>query len=130
MLIILEMAAKKILKNSTAMKDVAYELHTPVRRKYPRRHTSVRSFRDLFCSDVIDMQSYAEENNGYRFILIVICAFCKYLFARKLMSKNMGDMAEAMNSILGSKEKAFIKPPRLMLTDRGPEYYNSEVNKI
>ncbi|HYT46424.1 MAG TPA: hypothetical protein VEP90_29100, partial [Methylomirabilota bacterium] len=51
---------------------IVQELHAPARRQYPRRRTIIKGYNDLFQADLVEMQPYAKENKGYRYILMVI----------------------------------------------------------
>lgn len=74
------MAPKKLKKNSKAKREIAHEIHKPARHIYNRRHVNVRGFKDLFQADLIDMHTYADVNQSYKYILLVICCFSKYVF--------------------------------------------------
>lgn len=115
---------------TSAKRDIGYELHQPARRNYYRRDIRIHGFRDLFSADLIDMQSYSEENDDYRFILLVICCFSKYVFCRPLKTKLGAEVAEAMQSILLSREKKFLKPPKYLHVDRGPEFHCTPFKKM
>lgn len=118
------------LKISNVKKEIGYELHKPARKNYLRRHVSLRGFKDLFEADLIDLYQYREENNGYKYILIVICCFSKYVFARPLETKKGNEITEAMHSILKSNEKKFLKPPKFLHVDRGGEFYSAPFKKL
>ena len=61
---------------------------------------------------------------------MVIDCFSKYIFARPIKSKDKVDCTEAMRSILESREKAFLKPPKFLHTDQGGEFHNSMFKKM
>lgn len=109
-------------KNSNIKKEVAYELHKPARRNYKRRHVGLRGFRDLFQADLVEMIPLADENRGYKYLLTCICCFSKYAWARPIRNKKSSEVAAAMKSILESREKRFLKPPKFLQTDRGREF--------
>ena len=108
--------------NSNIKKEIAFELHKPARRNYKRRHVELRGFRDLFQADLVEMIPHAEENNGYKYLLTCICCFSKYAWARPIKNKLSSEVAAAIQSILESREKRFLKPPKFMHTDRGKEF--------
>ena len=58
---------------------IVQELHAPARRQYPRRRTIIKGYNDLFQADLVEMQPYAKENKGYRYILMVIDTYSKYV---------------------------------------------------
>lgn len=50
--------------------------------------------------DLADMCNYTIENDGVRFLLIVIDIFTKKLYVRSLKTKTMAEVARKMESIL------------------------------
>ena len=56
----------------------AYNLHKPVRHRFPRRSYNVRNFNDLWEADMMDMRSIKSYNDGYSYVLNVIYVISKY----------------------------------------------------
>lgn len=54
------------------------ELHKPARKNYPRRHVDIRGLDETWQADLVDMSSYARENNKYKYLLTVIDIFSKF----------------------------------------------------
>ena len=73
-------------------------------------------------SDLIDMQSRAKDNQGMRFILVVIDIFSRFLWTRPLKSKMAKDIIDGFKSILKD-----VEPPQRIRTDGGSEYRNHNV---
>lgn len=121
---------RRTVKISRVKKEIGYELHKPARKKYLRRHVVLHGFKDLFEADLIDLNSYGEKNRGYKYILLVICCFSKYVFTRPLKTKSGLEQTEAMRSILLSREKSFLKPPKFIHVDRGGEFYCEPMKKL
>ena len=48
------------------------ELHTPMRRNFPRRYVIVHGYDDLWQADVIEMRLYTRFKKGYHYILTII----------------------------------------------------------
>ncbi len=68
-------------------------------------------------SDLADMKQYSSDNSGYKYILVVIDQFSRYVLARGLRDKNNNTVVRELSSILDESP-----PFRYMLTDRGKEY--------
>lgn len=51
--------------------QIIEEIHRVTQRNFLRRRTIVNGYTDLWQSDLADMQSYKNENNSYRYSLIV-----------------------------------------------------------
>lgn len=76
------------------------ELHKPARRNFIRRKTVVKGIRDLYQIDIADYQNISKFNKGYKYILVVIDCFSKFLMTRPLKSKSTQEVATAMRTIL------------------------------
>ena len=72
--------------------------------------------------DLIDMQKFAEFNDGVKYILTVIDCFSRYAFAVPLKSKKPKEIIEAMTTIF--KEYGI---PLKIFTDWGTEFLNKDV---
>lgn len=95
-----------------------YTLHKD-RRFHFRRNRVVAFSKDFqWMADLADMQKYSKQNSGYKYILIVIDVFTKYIWARALHSKQPRSVTQAFENIF---ELDGRKPLRLQ-TDRGREF--------
>ena len=65
----------------------SYSLHKPVRRRFSRNHVVSEGMNDLWMADLIDMVKYEKWNEGYKFILLVIDTFSKYVWVRPMKNK-------------------------------------------
>jgi hypothetical protein len=62
----------------------------------------------------MDMQKYSDENNGTRFILVVIDIFSKYIFLQPLKNKRGDEVSKAFKRIFQTRRK-----PKRLRTDKG-----------
>ena len=108
----------------TTLENIANELHQPARKIFPRRSVITRFKDDLWQSDLIDMQTHARKNNGFKFILIVIDTYTKYLWFEALKNKTAKECTKGMIKILKKNQ------PKLLQTDNGTEFYNNEFQSI
>lgn len=106
----------------TIKEDVVNELHKPARKNFKRRRVIIKSLNDLWQIDLVEMQPYAKFNKGYRYILVVINAFSKYVWTHPLKSKTGKDVALAMKAILEETKT----PPKNIQSDFGKEFFNKE----
>ena len=104
---------------------VAKELHRPARRNYPRRKFDIRGLDETWQADLVDMQKFARENNGYKYLLTVIDVFSKYAWALPLKQKTGSEVMEAMNTILKAG-----RTPKNLQVDQGTEFYNAQVKNL
>lgn len=110
---------------SEAKRQVVKELHKPTRIKFIRRRTIVKGFDDLWQSDLAEFRYYGTYNRGYKYILIVMDCYSKYLWTRPLKEKSASEVTNAMASIL--KEG---RVPKNLQTDNGKEFYNMQFKNL
>lgn len=107
--------------------QIVEELHRSARKKIPRRRYVMRGMNDTFQADLIEMIPWANQNNGYRYILMVIDVFSKRAWAMQLKNKTGEEVTKAMTSIFSSNP-AHI--PRNLHTDEGKEFYNQHFQRL
>ena len=93
-----------------------YTLHKKVTAKFPRRSTIVSGEGEQLQADLIDTQSLAKENDGYKFILTSVDVFSKRAYAAAIKNKSASVMAEALTEMLRTC------PARSLQTDKGSEF--------
>ena len=104
--------------------DDVYTLHKPVKR--PRRYRRVYTKRIgyLYQADLIDVTKYGEENYGYKWMLLVIDTFSKYLWVFPLKNKKGESVTNALTNFLT------YNTPEKFQTDHGVEFYNRSFQKL
>ena len=105
----------------------AYSLHKPVRKNYIRRRYVTSGLNRQWQADLVEMQPFARENKGYRYLLTAIDIFSRYAYARPLKDKTGKEVASALRSMF--EENKGISPSFLQ-TDQGKEFYNSHVKQL
>ena len=103
---------------------LADELHKPVRQHFSKRYVFVRNMDDVWGADLVDMKALSKQNNGYKYILMVIDVFSKYGWAVPLKFKNGKTTKTALESILSNE----ILPKKIW-ADKGTEFYNKVVKQ-
>lgn len=93
---------------------VVNELHKPARRNFTRRRVIIKGLQDLMQIDLISLIPYAKFNKGYKYILVAIDTFSKYVWAVPLKQKNGKEVADAMKKILADENAV----PRHIQSDR------------
>ena len=51
------------------METVVEELHKPARCNYPRRKFEMRGIDETWQANLVDMQLYARENKGFKYLI-------------------------------------------------------------
>lgn len=99
---------------------IVNELHTPVRRNFPRRCTMLKGINDLYQADLVEMRPYGKINKKYNYILTLINCFTKVAYAKPLYNKKGKTITDAFESVIKLNN---IKMKNLQ-TDDGKEFYN------
>lgn len=110
----------------SAKELVVNELHKPARKTFTRRRTIIKGFDDLWQADLAEVTNYAKENNGYKYILVVIDCFSKFVWCRPIKNKSANDVEKAMDYIL----KISKRIPKNLQTDQGTEFYNTQFQSL
>lgn len=108
----------------SVLEKISNELHRPARKIFPRRGVITKFKDDLWQADLMDMQLHSNQNNGFKYILIVIDTYTKYVWVEALKNKTGKECAKGMLNIL---KKA---SPKLLQTDNGGEFYNTTFQRI
>jgi hypothetical protein len=111
--------------NVNIKENVVNELHKPARKNYKRRNVLIKGLLDSWQADLVEMIPYAKMNKNFRYILVVINAFSKFVWAEPVKKKNATDVSNAMKKILEQTE-----PPKNLQTDMGKEFYNSQFKEL
>ena len=113
-------------KKTSEKRRLVEELHAPARKNFPRRRVVVRGYDNLWQADVVEMRPYTRFNRGYHYILTVIDVLSKYAWAVPLKAKSGNEVANAITKIIRDDGRC----PKNLQTDRGKEFYNSNVQKL
>ena len=87
------------------MKQDTYTLHKQARRHYRRNRVIVGGIDELWQMDLADMQAHAKENDGYRYLLVCIDVFSKFVWVIPLKNKTGPALVTAFKEILESGRK-------------------------
>lgn len=82
------------------LKGIANELHRPARKIFARRCVITRYEDDLWQADLMDMQSLSRKNYGFKYILIVIDTYTKFVWVQALKNKTARVVTIGMSKIL------------------------------
>ena len=96
----------------------SYTLHKGIRKPRKYRRTLVFAPRDLWQIDLLDMQKYARENRGYRYMCVIIDCFSKFMWIKPLKSKRGKETVKALALLLMTER------PNKIQADQGSEFFN------
>lgn len=104
--------------------QLTYTLHYPARRNFLRNRVIASSPGELGQADLVDMQMYADHNDGYKFLLTFIDVFSKVAFAVPLKSRSADSVKHGFESIFDQYR------PYMIQTDRGTEFTNAVIKQF
>uniref|UniRef100_A0A1I7XN16 Integrase catalytic domain-containing protein n=1 Tax=Heterorhabditis bacteriophora TaxID=37862 RepID=A0A1I7XN16_HETBA len=111
----------KEVKEFLNQQDV-YTLHKPARKNYPSQRVYFNRIDEQWQADLVEMQMYADENDGFRYLLTIIDCFSKYAWVVPIKKKTSSLTQDAFKSIFSQGRK-----PTKIQTDNGKEFYNKEM---
>jgi transposase InsO family protein len=76
-----------------------YTQHKPRKRHFKRRRIISVDVGDQYQIDLADMQKFAQENDGVKYLLTAVDCFSRYAFAIPIKSKNHTEIVEALSKI-------------------------------
>ena len=104
--------------------QLTYTLHKPIRKNYKRCKVIVSKPNEQWQADLVDLQKFDKQNNGFKYLLTVIDVFTRFAYVQPLKSKTS-------SSIISAFEKIFNHScPTKLQTDRGKEFVNKEFKKF
>ena len=109
---------------SWLIRQDAYTLHKPLRHRFRRRQTFIKDIHDLWQTDLVDMKSLSNCNDGVKFLITCIDTFSKYAWVRPLKNKYGQSVTEPFQSILNDEI------PLMLQSDKGIEYKNVQFQSM
>ena len=122
----------KLKNGSIKLKDVkdwlsgqlTYTLHKPLRRRFNRCKIISSKPNEQWQADLVDLQKFSKNNDGYKYLLTIIDIFSKYAFVVPIKSKSGKNIKDAFELVFKDRFPSKIQ------TDRGKEFVNSEFKKF
>ena len=108
------------------LKVFASELHKRVTSKFRTREVNVNYKNDIWGTDLNDMQSYKDANDGYCYIFVIEDIYTRKAWAYPLKDKKARTIADKLEQLFNEVNTY----PRYVWTDKGGEFYNNIVDKL
>lgn len=105
-------------------KEEAYTLYKGSRKKFPRNRIVVEGPNQQWDADLMDMGEFSTENDGVKYVLMVIDLFSRYGYTILLENKKAETVAKALDSLLKKVKPVWLR------TDKGGEFVNAKVKKV
>lgn len=104
----------------------SYTKHKKIYKNIKTRYILVPGHFIQMHSDLMDVNRFSQTNDGYKFILIAIDVFSRFLFAEPLLTKSGTHVAAALTKMI----KRFPHPIQRIQSDKGKEYFNHHVQQV
>lgn len=118
--------AKMTQQPSKEIVQVIKELHRPARKNFSRCKTIIKGLDDLWQVDLGQLDKLTSSNRGYKYILVVIDCFSKFIWARAVKRKTGEEVTRAFADILNKHGR---KPNNLQ-SDQGKEFFNRHFQEL
>ena len=106
--------------------EEAYTLHRPVRRRFERNPIVVAGIDDQWAADLLDVQSLARANDGYKYLLTIVDTLSKKAWVRPLKDKRVTSVADAFEDVFQKSGRV----PRKLRTDQGLEFRGRALQEL
>ena len=128
---------KQILKQkgyNVPMKDIkqwlqdqdAYSLLRQVKYRFRRQRIVTSGLDDMWDADLADVSNLNQHNPPYKYWLIVIDVFSRFLWLIPVPTKHHTHMVQAFKNLFKSTKRR----PKKLRTDKGTEFTNRAVRKL
>ena len=105
-----------------------YTMHKAVKKVKKRTKVKVAGVDDQFDADlaILDTEVLVKANDGFKFLLVMIDVFSRYLWVKPLKDKSAENVIRAFDDIFKKSKRI----PRRLRTDRGSEFTAGETRKF
>lgn len=110
------------IKNWLSGQEV-YSLYKPSRRKFRRADAPLLEPGYQFEMDLADMSRFTKDNEGYRYILLVIDIFSKFVSVAPVKNKDAGTVLNALSNVFENSKLL----PQILRSDPGGEFRNKRM---
>ena len=114
---------KSIPKNSLKkwlQGQESYTFHYPRKSKFKRNQIIVGGIDKTWQADLADFQKISKQNDDYKYLLVVIDVFSKFVWVEVLKNKTAQKVLEGFSNILNKSKRK----PKQLQTDDGKEFIN------
>ncbi len=107
--------------------DIAKQLHRGTVRKFQKRRILTTHIDELWAADLLILDKFARQNQGYKYVLNVIDTFSKYLFMEPIKKKDGPSVTKAFEKII---KNSGGRKPQLLHVDMGKEFVNKHFKEM
>ena len=101
-----------------------YNLHAPVRRKFPRRKYVVTGLDHLIQMDIAVFTNFSKYNDNFKYLLVIIDVFSRKGYVIPLKTKSALEVSTSIDQFLKRKSPLYCQ------TDKGSEFVNKHTQRV
>ena len=106
-------------------KQESYSRNKSVKRKFQHDRVIVAGIDDQFDADLASLVHCADENDGYKYLLVVIDIFSHYAWVQPLKDKTAPQIVNAFDKILSGS-----RIPKHLRTDAAKDFTSEKFQKL
>ena len=106
-------------------KQESYSRNKSVKRNFQRGRVIVSGIDDQFDADLASLVYYADENDGFKYLLVVIDIFSRYAWVQPLKDKTASQIVDAFKKILNSG-----RIPKRLRTDAATDFTSDKFQRL
>lgn len=103
----------------------SYSLMKPIRRTFPRSKVVVDTIDSMWDGDLADVSNISSQNEGYKFLAVLIDIFSRFLFIVLLKNKQHQNITDGLKHVFQKGRK-----PHTLRTDKGSKFKNRWVKSM
>lgn len=100
------------------------QIHRQVPKQKVFRHILAQALDEHWQADLIDLPRLEKSNNGYRYMLVVMDIFSRFLWVVPLKNKTGSGVARGFRQLFTDRY------PGILTTDNGKEFLNQDVLRV
>ena len=105
-------------------KQESYSRNKKVRRGFQRGQVIVEGIDDQFDADLASLIDYADNNDGYKYLLVVIDIFSRFAWVQPLKDKTAVEIVKAFDKIISEG-----RLPKRLRTDAAKDFTSEKFQK-
>lgn len=99
-----------------------YSMNKSLKRRFKRARVFTAGIKDQYDIDLMDVSFHSKQNDGVKYLLVVIDVFTRYVWISPLQNKTGASVLRALEECF--KERG---PPRKVRSDAGKEFLAKQV---
>lgn len=106
-------------------RQATHKIHTTPKSKFPTEKIIVETMDEQWDSDILHLADLSKYNKGYKYILLCIDLFSRFLWGKPLKTKSSAETANALQAILDKGRQCVV-----LRTDQGKEFLGAPFQKV